>query len=71
MDPLTALALAQDAIRLADGLLNAYVATRGAMVAADVEIGAARMAALKAANDDLSAKVHAQLHAIIVQGAAE
>jgi hypothetical protein len=65
MDPLAALALAEAAIKIADGLLNAYVSTRGAMAEADIHVGAARMAALKAANDDLSARVHAELQAII------
>lgn len=68
MDPLTALALAAEAIKIGDALINAYVTTKANVATADIEVAAARMAALKAANDALSAKVHAELQAIISKG---
>jgi len=68
MDPLTALALAGEAIKIADALLNAYTATKAAAAAGDVQVTAARLAALKQQNDALSSRVHGELQAIIAKG---
>jgi hypothetical protein len=64
MDPIAALALAESALRFADVLVNAVIATRSAAAVADIQATAARMTALKQASDALSAKVHAELQAL-------
>lgn len=68
MDPLTALALATAAIKIGDALLNAYIATKASAEAADTETRDAHLIALQEANAALSAKVHAELQAIIAKG---
>ncbi len=70
MDPLTALALAAEAIKIGDALINAYVATRAAVAAGDLQVTTARLQALKQQNDALSARVHAELQAIVAKGEA-
>lgn len=68
MDPLTALALAADGIKIVDALINAYVASKAAMTAADIEVSDAHLLALHQANLELSAKLHAELGSIIAKG---
>lgn len=68
MDALLALALAVDGIKIVDALLNAAIATRAAVVSADVEESTARLAAMQQANAELSAKVLAELQAIVAKG---
>lgn len=68
MDPLTALGLAAEGIKIVDALLNAAIATRAAVVSADVEESTARLVAMQQANTELSARVHAELQAIIAKG---
>lgn len=70
MEPLAALALAGEAIKFADGLLNAYIATKATVDAAGIEVSTARLAALKQANDELSARVHLELQGIIAKAAS-
>lgn len=70
MDPLDALALATQAINFADALLNAFIKTQATVEAADIQVGAAHLAAMQQVSAALSAKVHAQLEAITAKGAA-
>lgn len=70
MDPLIALALAAEAIKIGDALLNAYIATRASVEAANTETRDAPLIALQEANASLSANLHAELQAIIAKGAS-
>lgn len=69
MDPLAALALAGELLKAGDALLNAYIATKASVAAADIEVRDAHLIALQQANAALSAKVHAELQAIEAKGA--